>query len=110
MSSFENSMAKQGADIIIVPKEAESFPYPDVAALVGSFPETILDEIREVSNVEAAYPVFTAIPMTSLPDKIGAIPILNGITPEYFTEVVPYLELGEGRLLEPGDGRASQYL
>ena len=104
MSSFENSMAKQGADIIIVPKEAESFPYPDVAALVGSFPETILDEIREVSNVEAAYPVFTAIPMTSLPDKIGAIPILNGITPEYFTEVVPYLELGEGRLLEPGDG------
>jgi len=104
MSSFENSMAKQGADIIIVPIEAESFPYPDVAALVGSFPETLIDEIRAIGNVEAAYPVFTAIPMTSLPDKIGAIPILNGITPEYFTEVVPYLVLEEGRLLEPGDG------
>ena len=103
MASFENSLAKQGADIIIVPKEAEAYPYPDVAAFVGSFPEALVDEIEQVDNVKAVYPVFTAIPMTALPEKIGAIPILNGVTPDYFTEVTPYLRLGEGRLLEAGD-------
>ena len=44
MVSFENSIAKQGADIVIVPKEAEAYPYPDVAAFVGSFPEELLKE------------------------------------------------------------------
>jgi len=103
MASFENSMAKQGADIIIVPKEAEAYPYPDVAAFVGSFPEALIEEIERMDNVKAVYPVFTAIPMTALQDKPGAIPILNGVTPDYFTEVVPYLQLGEGRFLEAGD-------
>ena len=103
MVSFQNSMAKQGSDIVIVPKEAEAYPYPDVAAFVGSFSEALIDEIERVDNVKAAYPVFTAIPMTALPEKPGAIPILNGVTPAYFTEVVPYLELREGRLLEAGD-------
>ncbi len=51
MASFENSIAKQGADIVIVPKEAEAYPYPDVAAFVGSFPEELLDEIEQLENV-----------------------------------------------------------
>ena len=83
MASFENSMAKQGADIIIVLKEAEAYPYPDVAAFVGSFPEALIEEIEQVDNVKAVYPVFTAIPMTALQDKPGAIPILNGVTRDY---------------------------
>lgn len=102
-ASFENSIAKQGADIIIVPVEAEAYPYPDVAAFVGSFPEELIDEIEQMENVKAAYPVLTAIPMTFMPEKPGAIPIIYGVTPEYFSEVIPYLELNEGRLLEAGD-------
>jgi len=103
MASFENSIAKQGADIVIVPKEAEAYPYPDVAAFVGSFPEELLDEIEQVDNVRATFPVFTAIPMDFMTDKPGAIPILYGVTPEYFPEVVPYLGLAEGRYIEAGD-------
>ncbi|GAI14430.1 unnamed protein product, partial [marine sediment metagenome] len=102
-TSFENSIAKQGADIIIVPKEAEAYPYPDVAAFVGSFPEELLEEIEQVDNVKATYPVFTAIPMDFMPDKPGAIPILYGVTPDYFPEIAAYLSLAEGRLLEDGD-------
>jgi len=48
MASFENSMAKQGTDIIIVPREAEAFPYPDVAAFVGSFSEDVIREIEQL--------------------------------------------------------------
>lgn len=103
MASFENSMAKQGTDIIIVPKEAEAYPYPDVAAFVGSFSEATLREIEQHENVRAVYPVFTAIPMTMPMDKIGAIPILNGVTPAYFSDVVPYLRLGSGRLITGDD-------
>lgn len=103
MVSFENSIAKQGADIVIVPKEAEAYPYPDVAAFVGSFPEELLDEIEQVENVRATFPVFTAIPMDFMPDKPGAIPILYGVTAEYFSEVVPYLALAEGRYLNDSD-------
>lgn len=103
MASFENSMAQQGADIFIVPKEAEAYPYPDVAAFVGSFPEELLDEIEQLDNVKATYPVFTAIPMDFMPDKPGAMPILYGVTPKYFSEVVPYLKLREGRLLGVAD-------
>jgi len=104
MVSFENSMAKQGVDLIIVPKEAEAYPYPDVAAFVGSFSENLVDEIRQLDNVQSAYPLFTAVPMTLPADKIGAVPVFNGVTPEYFTEVTPYLRLDRGRLLEEGDG------
>jgi len=103
MASFENSMAKQGTDIVVVSKEAEAYPYPDVAAFVSSFSEDLIAQIEEVENVKAAYPVFTAIPITTLPDKPGAIPILNGVTPDYFAEIVPYLHLKEGRLLQVGD-------
>ncbi len=106
MASFENSMAKQGMDIIVVPKEAEAYPYPDVAAFVGSFSEKLVDEIEQVENVKAVYPMFTAIPMemmTTLSDKPGAIPILNGVTPDYFTKITPYLQLKAGRLLQAGD-------
>ena len=103
MASFENSMAKQGTDIVIVPREAEAFPYPDVAAFVGSFSEDVIREIEQLENVRAVYPVFTAIPMTMPLDKIGAIPILNGVTPVYFSDVTPYLELGKGRFIESGD-------
>jgi len=103
MASFENSIAKQGADIVIVPKEAEAYPYPDVAAFVGSFPEELLIEIEQLENVNTTFPVFTAIPMDFMPEKPGAIPILYGVTPEYFPEVVPYLNLAEGRLIEDAD-------
>ena len=103
MVSFENSIAKQGADVVIVPKEAEAYPYPDVAAFVGSFPEELLDEIEQVDNVGATFPVFTAIPMDFMPEKPGAMPLLYGVTPEYFPEVVPYLGLAEGRYIEDGD-------
>ena len=106
MASFENSMAQQGMDIVIVPKEAEAFPYPDVAAFVGSFSEELVAEIEQVENVKAVYPMFTAIPMemmTTLSDKMGAIPILNGVTPDYFAEITPYLRLKEGRLFVAGD-------
>jgi len=103
MVSFENSIAKQGADIVIVPKEAEAYPYPDVAAFVGSFPEELLEEIEQLENVKATFPVFTAIPMDFMPDKPGAMPILYGVTPEYFPEVAPYLELAEGRFITAGD-------
>ncbi len=99
-ASFEGSIAKQGADIVIVPKEAEAYPYPDVAAFVGSFPEELLGEIEQVENVKATYRVFTAIPMDFMPDKPGALPILYGVTPDYFAEVVPYLNLSSGRFLE----------
>jgi putative ABC transport system permease protein len=102
-ASFENSIAKQGADIVIVPKEAEAYPFPDVAAFVGSFPEEILGEIVQVDNVRTVFPVFTAIPMDFMPDKPGAIPILFGVTPEYFPEVTSYLALAQGRLIEEGD-------
>ena len=91
MASFEKSLPKQGADIIIVPKEAETYPYPDVAAFAGSFPEELIGEIKQVENVKTAYPVLTAIEMTALPDKSGAIPILNGVTSDYFAEITPYL-------------------
>jgi len=103
MASFENSMAKQGTDIIVVPKEAEAYPYPDVAAFVGSFSEDIISQIEQLENVRAAYPVFTAIPMTMSMDKPGAIPILNGVTPAYFADVAAYLRLGSGRLIAEGD-------
>jgi len=106
MASFENSIAQQGMDVVVVPKEAEAYPYPDVVAFVGSFREELVDEIRQVENVRAAYPMFTAIPMemmTTLSSKPGAIPVLNGVTVEYFTEITPYLQLEEGRLLEAGD-------
>jgi len=103
MVSFENSIAKQGADIVIVPKEAEAYPYPDVAAFVGSFPEELLDEIEQLENVKTTFPVFTAIPMDFMPDKPGAMPILYGVTPEYFPEVAPYLELAEGRYILGSD-------
>ena len=103
MASFENSMAQQGTDIIIVPKEAEAYPYPDVAAFVGSFSEETLREIEQYENVRAVYPVLTAIPMTIPMDKIGAIPILNGVTPAYFSDVAPYLRLRSGRLITGGD-------
>ena len=103
MDSFENSIAQQGSDIFIVPKEAEAYPYPDVAAFVGSFPEELLNEIEQLDNVKATYPVFTAIPMDFMPEKPGAIPILYGVTPEYFSEVATYLSLARGRLLEEGD-------
>ena len=104
MASFENSMAQQGADIVIVPKEAEAYPYPDVAAFVGSFSEDIVREIEEFDNVLAAYPMFTAIPMAMMSmDKPGAIPVLNGVTPDYFSDVAPYLRLGSGRLLADDD-------
>ena len=106
MASFENSMAQQGMDIVIVPKEAEAFPYPDVAAFVGSFSEELVAEIEQIENVKAVYPVFTAIPMemmTTLSDKMGAIPILNGVTPDYFTEITPYLRLKEGCLFVADD-------
>lgn len=103
MASFENSMAQQGTDIIIVPKEAEAYPYPDVAAFVGSFSEETLREIEQYENVRAVYPVLTAIPMTMPMDKIGAIPILNGVTPAYFSDVAPYLRLSSGRLITGDD-------
>ena len=103
MASFENSMAQQGTDIIIVPKEAEAYPYPDVAAFVGSFSEETLREIEQYENVRAVYPVLTAIPMTMPMDKIGAIPILNGVTPAYFSDVAPYLRLSAGRLIMGDD-------
>ena len=103
MASFENSMAQQGTDIIIVPKEAEAYPYPDVAAFVGSFSEETLREIEQYENVRAVYPVLTAIPMTMPMDKIGAIPILNGVTPAYFSDVAPYLRLSAGRLITGDD-------
>ena len=103
MASFENSMAQQGTDIIIVPKEAEAYPYPDVAAFVGSFSEETLREIEQYENVRAVYPVLTAIPMTIPMDKIGAIPILNGVTPAYFSDVAPYLRLSSGRLITGDD-------
>lgn len=103
MASFENSMAKQGTDIIVVPIEAEAYPYPDVAAFVGSFSEEIVSEIALLENVRAAYPVLTAIPMTISIDKPGAIPILNGVTPEYFGDVTPYLRLKSGRFVVAGD-------
>ncbi len=103
MVSFENSIAKQGADVVIVPKEAEAYPYPDVAAFVGSFPEELLDEIEQVDNVGATFPVFTAIPMDFMPEKPGAMPLLYGVTPEYFPEVVPFLGLAEGRYIEADD-------
>jgi putative ABC transport system permease protein len=101
--SFENSITKQGADIVIVPKEAEAYPYPDVAAFVGSFPEELLDDIEQLDNVKSTFPVFTAIPMDFMPDKPGAIPILFGITSAYFPEIAPYLIVGEGRLIEDSD-------
>lgn len=101
--SFENSIAKQGADIVIVPKEAEAYPYPDVAAFVGSFPEELVEEIEQLDNVKKVYPVFTAIPMDFMPDKPGAIPILYGVTPDYFPEIAAYLIPAEGRLIEDGD-------
>lgn len=101
--SFENSIAKQGADIVIVPKEAEAYPYPDVAAFVGSFPEELVKEIEQLDNVKKVYPVFTAIPMDFMPDKPGAIPILYGVTPDYFPEIAAYLIPAEGRLIEDGD-------
>ena len=103
MASFESSMAQQGTDIIIVPKEAEAYPYPDVAAFVGSFSEETLREIEQYENVRAVYPVLTAIPMTIPMDKIGAIPILNGVTPAYFSDVAPYLRLSSGRLITGDD-------
>ena len=106
MASFENSIAQQGMDIVVVPKEAEAYPYPDVVAFVGSFPEKLVDEIEQLENVKAAYPMFTAIPMemmTTLSAKPGAIPVLNGVTTEYFTEITPYLKIKEGRLLQAGD-------
>jgi len=103
MVSFENSIAKQEADIVIVPKEAEAYPYPDVAAFVGSFPEELLDEIEQIDNVKTTFPVFTAIPMDFMPEKPGAMPMLYGVTPDYFPEVVPYLELAEGRFIEDSD-------
>jgi len=103
MASFENSMAQQGTDIIIVPKEAEAYPYPDVAAFVGSFSEETLREIEQYENVRAVYPVLTAVPMTMPMDKIGAIPILNGVTPAYFSDVAPYLRLSSGRLITGDD-------
>jgi putative ABC transport system permease protein len=102
-SSFENSIAKQGADIVIVPKEAEAYPYPDVAAFVGSFPEELLEDIEQIDNVKATFPVFTAIPMDFMPDKPGAIPILFGVTPEYFPEVASYLSIEKGRFINPED-------
>ena len=103
MVSFENSVAEQRSDIVIVPKEAEAYPYPDVAAFVGSFPEELLDEIEQLDNVKKAFPVITAIPMDFMPEKPGAMPILYGVTEEYFPEVVPYLEIAEGRFIEDGD-------
>ena len=33
MAAFETSMTEAGMDIIIVPKEAEAFPYPGVASV-----------------------------------------------------------------------------
>ena len=96
MVSFENSIAKQGADIIIVPREAEAYPYPDVAAFVGSFSEQLLEEIEQLENVKATYPVLTAIPMDFMPEKPGAMPLIYGVTPAYFTEVVPHLDLAQG--------------
>ncbi|MFC1934992.1 ABC transporter permease [Chloroflexota bacterium] len=99
MSSFENSIAKQGADIVIVPKEAEAYPYPDVAAFVGSFPEDLLSKIEQIDNVKSTFPVFTAIPMDFMPDRPGAMPILYGITPDYFVQIAPHLTLVEGRLI-----------
>jgi len=102
-ASFENSIAQQGSDIVIVPKEAEAYPYPDVAAFVGSFPEELLAEIEKVDNVKATFPVFTAIPMDFMPDKPGAIPILFGVTPEYFPEVASYLSIDQGRSIERTD-------
>lgn len=33
MAAFETSMTEAGMDIIIVPKETEAFPYPDVASV-----------------------------------------------------------------------------
>ncbi|MBC8477883.1 MAG: ABC transporter permease, partial [Dehalococcoidia bacterium] len=103
MASFENSMAQQGTDIIIVPKEAEAYPYPDVAAFVGSFSEETIREIEQHENVRAVYPVLTAIPMTISMDKPGAIPILNGVTPAYFSDIAPYLRLSSGRLITGDD-------
>ena len=103
MASFEASMTETGMDIIIVPKEAEAYPYPDVAAFVGGFPEKLIGEIEQVENVKTAYPVFTAIPMTVFPDKPGAIPIIFGVTPDFFTEVAPYLQPQEGRHLIADD-------
>jgi putative ABC transport system permease protein len=106
MVSFQNSLAKQGADIVVVPKEAEAYPYPDVAAFAGTFSEKLIAEIEKLDNVRAAYPTLTAVPLTGFQEKPGAIPIIYGVTPEYFSDVTPYLVVKEGRLLEAGDARA----
>ena len=106
MHSFESAIEKQDVDIVVVPKGAEAAPFPDMAAATGDFSQDIVGEIEAMDNVSRAYPMLTGV----LGEDSGGgassmlgIGIVSGIPDDYFENVITYLEVDEGRLLEPGD-------
>jgi putative ABC transport system permease protein len=108
MTSFESAVEKQDVDIVVVPKDTETMPFPDAAAAAGDFSEEIVGEIEAIDNVSAVYPMLTGILGQSggEDDATGmfGMGIVSGVPDGYLENVLPYLEVDKGSMPDPWEG------
>ncbi len=104
IASFSRSTQEQGEHILVLPEEVAGHPMPMLESLGARFPEENLEWIQNnVDNVKAVYPIYSQTLYFGTGMSIEDYIALNGVTPAFLTELRPFLEVEQGRLLQEGD-------
>ena len=104
IASFSRSTQEQGEHILVLPEEVAGHPMPMLESLGARFPEGHLEWIQNnIDNVKAVYPIYSQTLYFGTGMSIEDYIALNGVTPAFLTELRPFLEVEQGRLLREGD-------
>jgi len=76
---------------------------PMFESLGARFSEEYLSDIRSMENAKSVYPIYSQTLYFGTGMSIEDYIALNGVTPAFLTELRPFLEVEQGRLLREGD-------
>jgi len=104
--SFDKALQMRGEDIFVLPEEVSGHPMPMMESYGSRFSQDKIKEIKKIENVKNVYPIYTQT--LYFAHKKGesileGFASLNGVTPNFFTDLRPFLEIDKGRFLKDGD-------
>lgn len=105
MNSFNQTTRERKEDIYVLPAQAGGSTSPLLESTGAVFPQVYIDDILKIDNVKAVYPIYTrSIYLGDVSSSLlGDAVVLDGVTPQFLTDLRPSLELEDGRLFEEGE-------